>query len=213
MLPTQFRFLGDLVEAAVLAGDLALAADVVSNRLEEPAKRQPLPWTVAMAGRGRGMLAAARGELDEAVHFYDRALTVYDTSLAMPFERGRTLLARGQVYRRAGHRRSARADLTEARTVFAGLGARAWAARVDTEFGRLGGRVSAGSNLTRSERMVADLAATGRSNREIAAELVVSIRTVESQLGAVYRKLGVRSRGQLTAALAARASTQVPAAG
>jgi DNA-binding CsgD family transcriptional regulator len=56
--------------------------------------------------------------------------------------------------------------------------------------------------LTASERTVAELASAGRSNREIAAELVVSIRTVESQLSAAYRKLDIQSRGQLASALA-----------
>jgi DNA-binding NarL/FixJ family response regulator len=62
--------------------------------------------------------------------------------------------------------------------------------------------------LTTSELAVAELAGAGRSNREIAAELVVSVRTVESQLSAVYRKLDIQSRGQLPAALAvSRAAT------
>ncbi len=66
VLPTQFRFLGDLVEAAVQAGDLDLADRVLGERLEGPADRLPLPWIEAMAARGRGFLDAARGERDEA---------------------------------------------------------------------------------------------------------------------------------------------------
>jgi DNA-binding NarL/FixJ family response regulator len=67
--------------------------------------------------------------------------------------------------------------------------------------GRIGGRPAAPAALTTSERRVADLAASGRSNQQIAAELMISTRTVESQLSAVYRKLHVRSRLQLAAAL------------
>jgi DNA-binding CsgD family transcriptional regulator len=119
----------------------------------------------------------------------------------MPFERGRTLLARGQVQLRAGRRRLARSDLEAARTIFGDLGAKAWARRAEAELARIGGRTSSRWELTPSERSVADLAAAGRSNREIADQLVLSVRTVESHLASVYRKLGVRSRVQLAPVL------------
>jgi DNA-binding CsgD family transcriptional regulator len=208
VLPTVFRFDGDLVEAAVLAGDLDLAERMLRERLEEPATRVPLPWTLAMAARGRGLLASARGDLVEALRHLALAVDVFDAQVPMPFERARTLLARGQVQRRAGRRRGAREDVGAALAVFQSLGARAWASRATEELGRIGGRTAGGSALTVSERVVAELAAAGRSNREIAAELVVSVRTVESQLSAAYRKLDIQSRGQLPAALAvSRAAT------
>lgn len=200
-LPTVFRYLGDLVEAAVLAGDLALAEATLVERLESLAERIPLPWVLEVSARGRGFLAAARGALDESVQWFDRGLDVLDAT-PMPFERGRTLLARGQVQLRAGRRRLARSDLEAALTIFAGLGARAWARRAEAELSRIGGRASSRWGLTRSERSVADLAAAGRSNREIADQLVLSVRTVESHLGSVYRKLDVRSRVQLASVLA-----------
>ncbi len=200
-LPTQFRFLGDLVEAAVLAGELDLAERILADRLETASARQPLPWTIAMARRGRGLLATAQGDLADALSQLDRALAVYDTSLAMPFERGRTLHARGRAHRRAGHRRAARTDLDDAAAIFTELGARAWLNRTTLELGRIGGRTPIGSTLTTSEHRVAERAAAGQSNRDIAAALMISTRTVESQLSAVYRKLDVRSRGQLAAAL------------
>ena len=84
-LPTQFLFLGDLVEAAVLVGALELAEQVLADRLEAAARRQPLPWTAAMAHRGRGLLLTARGDLTEALACIDKALTICDTSLPMPF--------------------------------------------------------------------------------------------------------------------------------
>ena len=156
-----------------------------------------------MARRGRGLLATAQGDLAQAVDQLDRALAVYDTSLVMPFERGRTLLARGQAHRRAGHRRAARTDLEAASAIFTDLGAKAWLNRATLELGRIGGRAPIGSALTTSELRVAERAAAGQSNRDIAAALMISIRTVESQLSAVYRKLAVRSRGQLAVALRA----------
>jgi DNA-binding CsgD family transcriptional regulator len=200
-LPTVFRYLGDLVEAAILAGDLALAEATLEQRLESPAERIPLPWILEVSARGRGFLAAARGQLDEAVDCFNRSLDVLDAT-PMPFERGRTLLARGQVQLRAGRRRLARSDLEAGLTIFAGLGAKAWARRAEVELARIGGRASSRWDLTPSERSVAGLAAAGRSNREIADQLVLSVRTVESHLGSVYRKLDVRSRVQLAPVLA-----------
>jgi DNA-binding CsgD family transcriptional regulator len=156
-----------------------------------------------MAARGQGFLAAAHGRTDEAILWLDTAIEVFEVEMPMPFERARTLLARGQVQRRADRRRAARDDLDAAGAVFAVLGARAWSDRATDEAARIGGRRSAGSSLTASERRVAELAVAGRSNLEIAAELVISVRTVESQLSAVYRKLDIRSRALLREALAA----------
>lgn len=120
----------------------------------------------------------------------------------MPFERARTVLVRGGLHRRLGRRRAARADIGAALATFDALGARAWSERARRELGRIGGRTRSGSALTAAERIVAELAAAGRSNHDIASELVVSVRTVESQLSAAFRKLGIESRGQLRAALA-----------
>ncbi|HEY7738215.1 MAG TPA: AAA family ATPase [Candidatus Limnocylindria bacterium] len=202
LLPSQFGFLGNLIEAAVLSGEVDLAERVLRDRLEEPAKRVPLPWILAMAARGRGLVAAARGALDDALAHLDRAEALFGDTLGMPFERARTLLARAQVHRRAGQRRLAREEVGAALETFESLGAAAWAARGAQELKKMGGRSPAGTALTASERNVAELASAGRSNREIAAELVVSIRTVESQLSAAYRKLDIQSRGQLASALA-----------
>ncbi len=209
ILPTVFRFDGDLVEAAVLAGELDLAERVLRDRLEGPAERVPAPWILAVAARGRGLVCAARGRPDEAVAWFDRSLANHGGLDPMPFEQGRTLFCRGQARRRAGKQGAARADLTAARAIFERLGATAWRARADDELRRIAGRAPSTWDLTPSELRVAGLAAAGRTNREIAAELVISTRTVESQLSAAYRKLGVRSRNQLAAAITA--AVQPPA--
>ena len=210
VLPTQFRFLGDLVEAAVLAGDLPLAERILRERLEGPSERLPLPWVRAMAARGRGLVSASRGDQRAAVASLDRAVEVFDGSLPMPFERARTILLRGRAKRALGMRHEARADLDESWAVFHGLGAAAWEARALEERRRIPGRTAGGPDLTPAERAVAELAAAGRSNREIAAELVLSVRTVESQLSAVYRKLDLRSRAGLSTALASPGSPAAP---
>src|SRR6185295_1025542 len=89
VLPTVFRYLGDYVEAAVLAGDLDLAERVLVERLEGSAERIPIPWILAMGARGRGFLSAARGDTGGAIEWFDRSVAVFDTSLPIPFERAR----------------------------------------------------------------------------------------------------------------------------
>jgi DNA-binding CsgD family transcriptional regulator len=92
--------------------------------------------------------------------------------------------------------------LHEARASLQAIGAALWLARVEAELARIGGRQAAGVALTGTERRIADLVAEGRTNREVAAALYISVRTVESNLSRVYVKLGVRSRTELTRLLA-----------
>jgi DNA-binding CsgD family transcriptional regulator len=120
--------------------------------------------------------------------------------LGMPFEIARTLLIQGQVRRRRRQKRAAHASLGRALEEFERLGAQLWAAQVRGELERVGGGRRSGF-LTPSEQHVVELAAEGRSNKEIAAALFVSVHTVELHLSHAYAKLGVRSRAQLAANL------------
>jgi DNA-binding NarL/FixJ family response regulator len=116
----------------------------------------------------------------------------------MPFEHARTLFAYGVVERRAKQRAKAREALTAALETFEALGAQLWAERARDELGRVSGRRRTTSGeLTPTEQRVAELAADGLSNKEIADALFVSAHTVETHLSHVYQKLGVRSRAQL----------------
>ena len=119
----------------------------------------------------------------------------------MPFEFGRTLLVAGEVDRRARHKPEARAHLEEARDLFERLGAPLWAERTAEELGRLGLSRVRPADLTAAEHRVAELVAAGRTNREIAAELFMGLRTVEAHLTRIYGKLGARRRTQLAPAL------------
>ena len=91
-------------------------------------------------------------------------------------------------------RRGARASLEQAVVIFERLGAAIWTERTRGELGRIAGRAPSPGELTPTERRVAELVAEGRTNKEVAAELVVTVRRVESTLTKVYAKLGVRSR-------------------
>ena len=119
----------------------------------------------------------------------------------MPFDRARTLLALGVARRRANDRRQARATLEEARARFHSLGAAVWEQRAADELARIGGRAPASGDLTPVEQRVVELVAAGRTNREVAAALFLSTRTVEGHLSHVYGKLGVRSRVELARTL------------
>ncbi len=118
----------------------------------------------------------------------------------MPFERARTLLAAGEVHRRARHKHRAREFLQGALVIFEQLGAPLWKNRIRDELARVETHATApgaGPVLTAAEQRVAGLVAAGRSNAEIAAELFMGQRTVEAHLSRVYHKLGVRSRTEL----------------
>jgi DNA-binding NarL/FixJ family response regulator len=128
-------------------------------------------------------------------------MAAFEASLAdaapYPLERGRTLLCLGVVRRQAQQKRAARDALEQALAMFEELGARLWAERARAELKRIGGRQRPSDELTETERRVAELAAQGRMNKEIAAELYMGVSTVEAHLSRVYRTLGVRSRTEL----------------
>jgi DNA-binding NarL/FixJ family response regulator len=117
--------------------------------------------------------------------------------LPLPLDEARALLALGSVQRRARRQRDARASLERALAIFDGRGAPLWAEKARRELARLGGRPSAAAELTTSEQRVAELVAAGRTNKQAAAELFVSPKTVEGHLSSIYAKLGVHSRLEL----------------
>jgi DNA-binding CsgD family transcriptional regulator len=149
------------------------------------------------------MLAAAEGDRARAVEAMERSLASDAERLLYPFERARTLLAMGAVLRQAQQRRAARDAMERALGTFEALEARPWAEKAHTELGRISGRRASSSELSLAERRVAELAAAGRHNKEIAAEMFLSVATVEGHLTHVYRKLGVRSRTELARRLSA----------
>jgi DNA-binding NarL/FixJ family response regulator len=194
--PTAPPFAPDAIEALVALGRLDEARPLV-EWLCERAETLGRAQIEALAARGRGLLLGAEGDLQAAEEAISGALAAHDRQ-PIPYERARTLLALGQIRRRRRRRRAARESLEEARGIFQDLGASLWAERCDSELGRLGLRRSAGGDeLTPSERRVAELAASGLTNREVAATVFVSPKTVEANLSRVYRKLGIHSRAEL----------------
>lgn len=192
-------YLPDAVEALVAVGRSGEAERIVAA-LEDNGAASGRAWMRAMGARGRAMLRAAARDLDGALAAADEAMRHHD-GLDMPFERARTQLLLGQVQRRRRTRTAAAEVLTAALSTFESLGSPLWADRARAELARTNLVMGDGQALSETERRTAELAAAGRSNREISAELFVSVKTVEMNLTRVYRKLGVRSRSQLAPAL------------
>lgn len=120
-------------------------------------------------------------------------------SLQLPLDLGRCLLVFGTAQRKARRRRDAAASLDEAVAVFGRLGAARWQELATAQRARLVTRSAVGRSeaLTAAEQRVAELVASGHSNVEIAAIMYVSVKTVESNLTRIYRKLGLRRRVDL----------------
>jgi DNA-binding CsgD family transcriptional regulator len=208
--PAIMRLHPDAVAALVALGRLD-EAEQLTARLDTSTAANHLPWSTAMASRCHGLLYAARGDFAAALAMLERALVEHER-LPMPFEEARTRLLWGTVLRRAGHRTDARKSLEAARDVFVRLGTPVQAAQAREELLSLGGRHAEDNQLTTVEQRVAGLVGAGQTNREVADTLFMSVRTVESHLGRVYRKLGVRSRTELAHNVPAPAPGRRPAA-
>lgn len=196
----------DLYADALVAAGRAQEADLFLVPHERRAGERGRATSEARLARARGRVEDALGRSDTARAAFDRALEQIG-SVRAPFERARIELAAGTVQRRSGHRRQAVELLMSARNGFLGLGATPYAQRCDEELAAAGlatptrsGRARFG--LTAQELVVARLAADGLSNRQIAGELVVSIKTVEYHLRNAFAKLGVTSRRELADRLA-----------
>ena len=209
--PALCRFVPDEVEALTRLGELGAAEDLLGP-FEARSARLGRGWGIAAAGRCRGLLLAARGDLAGAGAALETGLEVH-RRLAMPFEEARTLLAAGEVHRRARRKQQALDFLQAALVIFERLGAPRWQDRVLGELARVGTRATprgAGPVLTAAEQRVADLVAAGHTNAEVAAGLFMGQRTVEAHLSRVYRKLSVRSRKELCRTLSPAAPPHAP---
>ena len=156
---------------------------------------------MARLGYARGRLLGATGDLPAARRAFDEALALLD-GLPLRYDVARVNFAYGQTLRRAGKRREADAVIGTARDIYLSLGAQTYVQRCERELkaGGLHARLAREhSELTPQEEAVTTLVSKGLSNREVAAELYVSPKTVQYHLTRIYAKLGVRSRAELAA--------------
>ena len=190
------------IEALVVCGDLETAGRLL-GLLDERAARADTPL-LPLARRCRGLLLAERGDLEAAIAALEAAAVEPEPPReGNPFELARTLLALGTVQRRAQHKRVARGSLQRAAEIFERLGARLWLEKARSELRRIGGRTASEGELSETERRIVELVVAGLRNREVAAELSLSPNTVAWNLSKVYGKLGVSSRTELAARVAA----------
>ena len=184
----------DAVETLVALGRLGEAEHILGELLDE--EKEGHRWAGAAAVRSRALLLLARGDAEASVGAAEESADRFER-LGFPFDRGRALLVAGDALRRLGERRRAAGKLEEAKAVFVELGASLWVERAEKELRRANPRPRRDRELTSAERRVAVLAAAGKTNREIAAQLFTTVATVEAHLTRIYRKADVRSRTDL----------------
>ncbi len=198
--PGVVEWESDLIEAQLLCGRREEARESL-RKFEERVHRTGNSWASASAARIRGMLADEGFELE-----FDAALQGHTSR----FERARTELRLGERLRRERRLTDARAPLRSAQQAFNLLGARGWSAQAGAERAAAGERPKRAEahlptllrELTEQELRIALLIAEGVTNREAAAALYLSPKTIGYHLGKVYDKLGVRSRTELAYLLA-----------
>jgi DNA-binding CsgD family transcriptional regulator len=211
--PNHFRVQGDLIEAQPRRGERDQASRHLARLLEDAALTAS-PWALAVGARCQALLAP-NADVDEA---FARALELHERD-ASDWELARTQLLYGERLRRLRRRRDAREQLYAALDTLDRVGARPWADRARAELRATGQRLrrrgpAAGDQLTPQELQISLAAAEGLTNKEIAARLILSPKTVEFHLSGAYRKLNVRSRGELIKLFAEhRAANQVAASG
>ena len=187
----------DRIEAAVRAGE-AETARAWLEAFEPWARHSGAAWALAGIAHCRALMATGDAQ---AKQFFAEALT-HDAAASRPFERARTELAYGEYLRRARRRVAAREHLHAALDSFESLGAAIWAERARAEL-RASGQTtrkrdpSTRDVLTPQELQIAGFVAEGLTNREVAAQLFVSPRTIDFHLRNVFRKLGITTRTEL----------------
>ncbi|MFD7155515.1 AAA family ATPase [Kribbella sp. NPDC059898] len=187
----QLLWAVDYADAALQVG--ALDEVAVAVRLLRRQGAAGRAEASVAADRCDALLAAARGDVETALTSLRAVVDRAESEC--PFEAARSVLALGQVSRRAGYKGTANELLSAAASMFTKLGTPCWAERALDEAGRTGLHTSTG--LTETERRVAELVASGASNQETAAQLFLSVKTVEANLTRVYRKLSLRTRTDL----------------
>jgi tetratricopeptide (TPR) repeat protein len=171
-------FLVDAIEALIQV-DRVDEAQPLIDALQRNGERHDRAWMLAVAARGTSLLLAASGDFDGASAAVERALVQHDR-LPMPFERGRTLLLHGQLQRRQRKKEAASASLQEALDIFERLHVPLWADRARAEIARANVGPRQSGQLTPSEQRVAELAASGMKNRDVATALFISPKNRET---------------------------------
>ncbi|WP_309231563.1 LuxR C-terminal-related transcriptional regulator [Nocardia sp. SYP-A9097] len=190
----------DVYATALVMSGRAAEADRFLRRYEDDARRIGHRSSLGRLGSVRGRIAEATDGIAAAAAIFEQALREIE-SLPLPYERARIAFAYGQTLRRAGKRREADTMMRSARETFAALGAHTYVERCDRELKAAGVNSKRSrdplSELTEQERAVATLVAEGKTNKQAAEGLFLSVKTIQYHLTRVYAKLRIRSRTEL----------------
>jgi DNA-binding CsgD family transcriptional regulator len=197
--PCFLLWQGDWIDALIDMGKSAQAEAAIRD-LHDFAESLQRSWARGVVARSEARLSSswmyAKARFDDALKHFD--------ALEMPFELARTLLARAQFDSHDKVHDDDQRDIDEAIRLFRRLGAQAWISRVERHAGQKQSNVESRPELaeilTPAEIRVALLIAAGRSSREAAAEVYISVKTVEFHLKSIYSKFGVSSRAEFGAA-------------
>jgi DNA-binding CsgD family transcriptional regulator len=198
--PTVLRWHGDLAAALTAVGEHQAAAGTVATARRRAEELGRSAGVLAGLDRAAALVLAERGDPGAAARLARSAARRLG-DLDQPIEQGHTLLVLGQAERRRRCFAAARTAIAEALDIFVRVGAKPWLEQAATVLSRVEGVSDQDSVLTAAEARIAALVRQGASNREIATQIFVSVKTVEATLTRIYRKLGVRSRTQLSSRL------------
>jgi DNA-binding CsgD family transcriptional regulator len=200
--PAVLPWAAVFANALVVDGKLGAVDEFLRPR-EALARARGQRSALARLGYARGRFLGATGDIVGARRTFEEALELLD-GMPLRYDQARINFAYGQTLRRAGKRLAADAVLSTARDLFGSLGAITYVERCERELKAGGVHPMTGPrgpvDLTPQEDAVAALVARGMSNRDAAAELFISPKTVQYHLTRIYAKLGIRTRAELAAA-------------
>ena len=177
--PAIWRVGGEAIEAAIAVGELE-RAEALAARFEQQASRSRIPWSVAVSRRCRGLVVAARGDLDGAAAVLEDALVAHE-SCPVPFERARTLLALGRIRRRLKQKRLAGEAFNAALAIFEELDTELWAERTRDELRRVTTR-KATPDADRTDTRDRSTGRRGPDEPGDRGTVIVTRKTVEANL-------------------------------
>jgi DNA-binding NarL/FixJ family response regulator len=203
--PMIVRWRGDLAGGLAALGEHAEAARILAEARAAAERLGAHPGVAGYLDRATAVVLSASGQADTAVRL-SAAAAEHFAELHQPIEQAHALLVQGGAERRRRRYAAARLAIGAALAIFLAAEARPWTEQTERALARTEGSSAppADLGLTSTEARIARLVRDGASNREIAHQLYLSVKTVEATLTRVYRKLGVRSRTQLSSQLSAR---------
>ncbi|GLW28434.1 helix-turn-helix transcriptional regulator [Actinoplanes regularis] len=200
--PMIVRWHADLAAGLAALGDHVEAAETLARARKAAEQLGSTPALAGYLDRATAIVHSESGQADSAVELSTAAAHLFE-QLRQPVEQGHALLVAGGAERRRRRYAAARLLIGAALAIFMSADARPWAEETERALARTEGSLAPEQGLTSTELRIAGMVRDGASNREIASRLYLSVKTVEATLTRVYRKLGVRSRTQLSSRLQA----------